>query len=56
MLLDTNIFSLVLAIMGVGLWIYHFAMGYGLGNHMYVGLVGVVRIALAAAIHRLLSE
>lgn len=55
MLKKTNIVTVVLVAVGAGLSLYHVAMGYGLGNHMYVGLSGGFCIALGVAIHKLFA-
>jgi hypothetical protein len=55
MLFKTNIISIALAAAVVALSGYHFAMGYGLGNHFYVGMSGAFCIVAAIGAHRLLS-
>lgn len=52
MIMKTNLISLILAIAGIGLSIYHFANGYGVGDHLYVGLVGAMCIVAAVGVHR----
>jgi hypothetical protein len=55
MLKKTNIVTVVLIAVGSALSLYHFAMGYGLGNHMYVGVSGGFCIALGMAIDKLFA-
>jgi zinc transporter ZupT len=55
MLKKTNIVSVLLIAIGLALSLYHFVMGYGLGNHFYVGISGGFCIALGLLIHRVFA-
>lgn len=55
MLMKTNIISLILFIAGAALSVYHVVMGYGLGDHFYVGIGGAFLMAVAVGIHKMLN-
>lgn len=55
MLKKTNIVTVLLIAIGITLSFYHFVMGYGLGNHFYVGISGGLCIVLGLLIHRVFA-
>lgn len=55
MLKKTNIVAVLLVAIGIVLSLYHFVMGYGLGNHFYVGTSGGFCILLGVLVHRVFA-
>lgn len=56
MLKKTNIVTVLLVVVGVALSLSHFVMGYGLGNHLYVGMGGFFCITLGFGVHCLYDD
>ncbi|NTB05879.1 hypothetical protein [Agrobacterium tumefaciens] len=51
----TNIVTVILVATGIVLSLFHFVMGYGLGNHFYVGIIGGFCIVLGLLMHRVFA-